>query len=127
MRKPRLGGIEYHLPSVPQPFQNLKLEAEITDEPSPLRLAEHNKMLTVHVLNLKEAGFLTGYLRSALSAKMDMGYLIWTSNNTVEQITGKEQAQDRLASESIQMRVTLTPASGLGAAMPQRRKNDVFV
>lgn len=84
-------------------------------------------MVIVHVLNLQEAGFLTGYSRSALSAKMDMGYRIWTSNNTVEWITGKEEAQERVASESIQMRVTRTPASGLGAVVPQRRKNDVFV
>lgn len=84
-------------------------------------------MVIVHVLNLKDASFLTGYVRSALSAKTDKGNLIWTWNNTVEWLTGKEQAQERVASERIQMRVTQTPASGLGAAVPQRRKNDVFV
>lgn len=47
-------------------------------------------------------------------------------NNTVEWVTGKEQAQERSASENIQTRLTLTPASVLGAAMPQKRKNDVF-
>lgn len=59
MRKLRLRGVEHHLPSLPHPFQNLRLEAQITDEPSLLRLTEHNKMVTVHVLNHKVASLLT--------------------------------------------------------------------
>lgn len=96
MGKLSFRGTEYRLPSLPQPFQNLRLEEQITDEPSLLRLTKHNKMVIVHVLNVKVADFLTGYSRPALSSLLDVCYLIGTSNNTVVWVTGKEHDPEHL-------------------------------
>lgn len=99
------------------------LDVQTTDQPSLLRLTEHYKMVIIHVLS-----FLNGCLRPDLFSKLDMGHLIGLlTAQWSERVTGKEHAQGRLASESIRMRVTLTPASAHGIAMSQRRENDLCV